>query len=152
MKKIESWMGNVQRWNVIFMVPVGENVKHIQNLIGLNNILEYFIHVGRYYFGPQSKTTCFVVKDGPKCIAKFSPIGQFIVVLRHPPNTSLENNFATDKGTPQNIQSYYIEPSSGWSMCSKNWMARCPAVVEELISHFFSFRLDVSGGRFFTFD
>ena len=152
MKKIESWMGDVQRWNVIFMLPVGENVKHIQNLIGLNNIFEYFVHVGTYIFGPQSETTGFVVKDGPKCIAKFSPIGQFIVVLRHPPNTSLENNFANDKGTPQNIQSYYIEPSSGWSMCSKNRMARCPAVVEELISHFFSLRLDVGDGRFFTFD
>jgi hypothetical protein len=47
-----------------------------------------------------------------------------------PPNTSLEDNFANDKGTPQHIQSYYIEPSDGWSMCSKNRMARCPTVVE----------------------
>ena len=113
MKKIESWMKDVQRWNVIFMLPVGENVKHIQNLIGLNNISEYFIHVGTYIFGPQSETTSFVVKDGPKCMSKFSPNGQFIVILRDPPNTSLENNFANDKRTPQNIQLYYIEPSSG---------------------------------------
>ena len=27
-KKIESWMGDVQRWNVIFML-VKENVEHI---------------------------------------------------------------------------------------------------------------------------
>ena len=92
MKKIELWMRDVQRKNVIVMLPVGENVEHIQNLIGLNNILEYFVHVGTYIFGPQSKTTGFVVKDGPKCIAKFSPIGQFIMVLRHAPNTSLENS------------------------------------------------------------
>ena len=110
-------MGDVQRWNVVFMLPVGENVEHIRNLIGLNNIPEYFLHVGTYIFGPQSETTGFVVKDGPKCIAKFSPLGQFIVVLRHPPNCSLEDNFANDKGTLQNIQSYYIEPSNGWSMC-----------------------------------
>ena len=93
-------MRDVQRCNVIFMLSVGENVKHFQNLIDLNNIFEYFVHIGTYIFGPQSKTTGFVVKDGPKCIAKCSPIGLFIVVLRHPPNTSLENNFANDKGTP----------------------------------------------------
>ena len=61
-----------------------KNVEHIQTLIGLNNKPEYFVHIGTYIFGPQSETTGFVVKDGPKCIAKFSPIGQFIVVLRHP--------------------------------------------------------------------
>ena len=43
-------MGDVQRWNVIFMLPVGENVEHIQNLIGLNNTHEYFVHVGTYIF------------------------------------------------------------------------------------------------------
>ena len=69
------------------MLPVGENVEHIVNLIGLNNIPEYFVHVQTYIFGAQSETTGFVFKDGPKCIAKFSPIGQFIMVLRHPPNT-----------------------------------------------------------------
>ena len=95
------------------MLPIGENVDHIQNLIGVNNTPEYFLHVGTYIFGPQSETTGFVVKDGLKCIAKFSPIGQFILDLRHPPSTSLEDNFANDKGTPQNIQSYYIEPSNG---------------------------------------
>jgi hypothetical protein len=112
------------------MLPVGENVEHIQNLIGLNNIPEYFLHVGTYIFGPLSESTGFVVKDRSKCIANFSPIGQFMVVLRHPRNTSLHDNFANDKGTPQHIQSYYIEPSDGWSMCSKNRMARCPTVVE----------------------
>ena len=107
-------------------------------MIGVNNIHEYFLHVRTYIFGPQSETTGFVVKNGPKYIVKFSPIGQFIMVLRHPPITSLEDNFANDKGTPQNIQSYYIEPFNGWSMCSKNRTVRCLAVVEELISHFFS--------------
>ena len=80
MKKIELWMRDVQHWNVIFMLPVGENVEHIRNLISLYNTLEYFLHVGTYIFGPQLETTGFVVKDGPKYIAKFSPIGQFIVV------------------------------------------------------------------------
>ena len=138
MKKIELWMGDVQRWNVIFMLPVGENVEHIKSLIGLNNVPEYFLHIGTYIFGSQSETTGLVVKDGSKCIAKFSPIGQYIVVLRHPLNTSLEENFAKNKGAPQTIHSYYIEPSNGWSMCSKNRTARCPAVVEELVGHFFS--------------
>ena len=138
MKKTELWMRDVQCWNVIFMLPVGENMDYIRNLIGLYNTLEYFQHVGTYIFGPQLETTGFVIEDGPKYIAKFSPIGQFIVVLRHPPNTSLEGNFANDKGTLQNIQSYYVERSNGWSMYSKNWIARCPAVVGELISHFFS--------------
>ena len=59
------------------------------------------------------------------------------MVLRHPPNNSLENNFANDREILQSIQSYYIEPSSGWSMCSKNWMVHCSTVVEELISHCF---------------
>ena len=89
-------------------------------------------------FGPQSQTIGFIVKDGPKCVAKFFPIGQFIVVLRHSPNTSLKDNFANDKRTPQNILSYYIEPFIGWSICSKNKTACCPAIVEELISHFVS--------------
>ena len=111
---------------------------HILNLIGVYNIPKYFLHIRTYIFGPQSETTNFVVKDRPKCIAKFSPIGQFIMILRHPSITSLEDNFANDKGTPKNIQSYYIEPSNGWNMCFKNWTARCLAVVEELISHFFS--------------
>lgn len=53
MKKIELWMGDVQRWNVIFMLPVGENVEHIENLIGLNNVPEYFLHIGTYIFGSQ---------------------------------------------------------------------------------------------------
>jgi hypothetical protein len=79
-------------------------VKHIQNLIGLNNIHEYFLHVETYIFGPRSDTTSFVVKDGSKYIANFCPIEQFIVILRRPPDTSLENNFANDKETPQNIQ------------------------------------------------
>ena len=113
------------------MLPVEENVEHIRNLIGLNNIPVYFVHVEIYIFGSQSETTDFVGKNRPKYIAKFFLIGQFILVLQHAPNTSLENNFANDKGTPQNIQSYYIEPSSGWNVCSKNRMARCPTVVED---------------------
>ena len=48
---------------------------NILNLIGLNNIPEYFVHIGTYIFGPQSETIGFIVKDGPKCIAKFSHIG-----------------------------------------------------------------------------
>ena len=92
MKNIESWMGDVQRWNVIFMLLVGKNMEHIQILIVLNNKPQYFVHVGTYIFGPQSDTTSFVVNDGPKCITKFFPIRQFIAVLQHPPNTSLENN------------------------------------------------------------
>ena len=103
--------------------PLEKNVEHIQNLIGLNNIPEYFIHVGIYIFGPQSETTCFVVKYGQKFIAIFALIGQFILVLRHPPNISSRNNFANDKGASQSIQSYYIEPCRGWIMCSKiGWL------------------------------
>jgi hypothetical protein len=56
-------MGDVQRWNVIFMLSVGKNVEQIRNLIALNNISEYFLHVGTYIFGPQYESTCFVVKD-----------------------------------------------------------------------------------------
>ena len=115
-KKTESWMRDVQQWKIIFMLPVGDYVEHIQNLIGLNNISEQFVHVGTYIFEPQSYTIGFVVKDGPKYIAKFLPIGQFIVILRHPPNTSLEINFADGKGTLQGIQLYNIEPSNGWGM------------------------------------
>ena len=71
MKKIESWMRDVQRWNAIFMPPVGKNVEHIQNLIGLNNIYKFFLHVGTYIFGPQSETTSFVVKNGPNVLLNF---------------------------------------------------------------------------------
>lgn len=54
MKKIELWMRDIQRWNVIFILAVGENMKHIQNLIGLNNIFEYFVYVTiqSYYIRP----------------------------------------------------------------------------------------------------
>ena len=85
-------------------------------MIGLNNVLEYFIHVGTYIFGLQSETTCFVIKDGSNILLFFFTIGQFIVVLRHPPNISLKN-IANDKETPQSIQSYYIELSDGWNLC-----------------------------------
>lgn len=75
----------------------------------------------------------------------------YVDVLQDPPNTYLENNYANDKGRSQNIQSYYIEPSNGWGMCSKNQMARYPTIVEESISHCFC-RLDVGHKCFFTFD
>ena len=47
-------MRDIQRWNVIFILAVGENMKHIQNLIGLNNIFEYFVYVTiqSYYIRP----------------------------------------------------------------------------------------------------
>ena len=45
-------MGDVQRWNVIFMFFIGENIKHIQNMIGLKNIHEYFVYVGIYILDP----------------------------------------------------------------------------------------------------
>ena len=51
-EKIELWMKDVQRWNVVFMFSVGKNMEHIQNLIGLNNIHEYFVHVETYILGP----------------------------------------------------------------------------------------------------
>ena len=44
-------MGDVQRWNVILILPVGKNVEHIQKLIGFYNISKYFVHVGTYIFG-----------------------------------------------------------------------------------------------------
>ena len=46
-------MKDVQRWIVILMLSVEKYVEHIQNLIGLNNIHEYFLHVGTYIFGSQ---------------------------------------------------------------------------------------------------
>ena len=36
--------------------------------------MSIFYTLGYIYFGPQLDTTCFVVKDGPKCIAKYSLI------------------------------------------------------------------------------
>ena len=53
-------MGCVQRWNIISMLAVGENVKYTYNFIGLNNIFEYFVHFGTYIIGPQSdlKSKC----------------------------------------------------------------------------------------------
>ena len=77
------------------------------------------------------------MKDGLKSIAKVASVKQFIVVLQHLANMSLEENFAKYKLMPWAIYSYYIESYSGWSMCSRNWIACCLAVVEEVISHFY---------------
>ena len=114
------------------MLLVEKNMKHIRNLIELNNISEYFVYIWTYYFGPQSKTIGFVVENEPKCMAKFF-IGQFTMVLRHPPNTSLENNFANDKGTHK-LCSHIILSHPMIRLCVQKirWL-----VVEELISHYF---------------
>ena len=66
-------------------------------------------------------------------MAKFF-IGQFTMVLRHPPNTSLENNFANDKGTHK-LCSHIILSHPMIRLCVQKirWL-----VVEELISHYFS--------------
>lgn len=93
-----------------------------------------YVQVGTYIFGPQSKSIGLTVKDGPKTIAKFSPTWQYIVILRHPPKSTLGENFAQEK---HSIESFYIEPSLGWSMCFKNCKARCPSVIEAFISHFY---------------
>jgi len=90
-------MGEVQRWNVIFMLPIGENAEHIKNLMCLDNIAKYYIQVRTYIFGSQSENIGLVIKDGPKAIAKFSPLGQYIIVLRYPAKSFLEDNFAKEK-------------------------------------------------------
>jgi len=127
-------MGEVQRWNVIFMLPVGENVEHIKNLMCLDNIAEYYVQGGTYIFHSQLENIGLVVKDEPKAIVKFFPLKQYIIVLRHPSRSFLEDNFDKKK---QNIASYYIKSPHGWNMCFKFRKVRCPAVIEPLISHFY---------------
>lgn len=60
--KIKVWMGDVQRWNCIFMLPVEENVDHIKRLMGMDNVPEYYVQVGTYKFGLQSESIDFIIK------------------------------------------------------------------------------------------
>ena len=75
MKKTELWMRDVQCWNVIFMLPVGENMDYIRNLIGLYNTLEYFLYVRTYIFGPKLELLALLLKMDQNILLNFLLLG-----------------------------------------------------------------------------
>jgi hypothetical protein len=87
-----------------------------------------------YQFGPQSQASGQAIKDGFRGIARYKPVRAIIYILHHPSIALVTNNFA--KKVKQ-LDSICIEPCSGWDMCTKYRDARCPVVVDEVISSYY---------------
>jgi hypothetical protein len=134
MGKISEWMGNIGCWNGIFMLPTGENADMVIILLGVKTSPGWHIIKGDYQFGPQLQASGQIIKDGNRVIARYKPIGTIIYVLHHPPTAFVADNFA--KKVKQ-LDSIFIEPRNGWDMCTKYRDARCPVVVDEIISSYY---------------
>jgi hypothetical protein len=89
---------------------------------------------GSYQFGPQSQASGQAIKDGNRVIARYKPIGAIIYILHHPPTALVTDNFAKKV---KHLDSIFIERRSRWDMCTKYRDARCPAVVDEVISSYY---------------
>jgi hypothetical protein len=134
MGKISEGMGSIGRWNGIFMLPAGKDVDMVIALLGVKTSPDWHIIKGSYQFGPQSQASGQAIKDGNRVIARYKPVGAIIYILHHPPTALVIDNFA--KNVKQ-LDSIFIEPRSGWDMCTKYRDARCPVVVNEAISSYY---------------
>jgi hypothetical protein len=130
MGKIYEWMGSIGCWNDIFMLPANENADMVNALLDVKTSLGWHIIKRNYQFGPHSQASGQDIKDGNRVIARYKPVGAIIYILYHPPTALVTYNFA--KKVKQ-LDSIFIEPRSGWDMCTKYRDARCPVKSFHLI-------------------
>ena len=85
-------------------------------------------------FAPQSGAKGQVIKGGGKIVATYTPVGPIIIIMRYPRTANVTENFAE---RVKICDSIFIEPTTGWDLCTKYYDARCPGVVDEIIRSYF---------------